>query len=63
MKIGRCGAGFSGLLAVAAFLAVESPMPSAGPAPVQSASAQDIDHAVSRAQAEADAVSGKRSFR
>jgi hypothetical protein len=63
MKMGRLGAGFSGLLAVAAFIAVESPLPSADPTVVQRASAEDIDHAVSLAHAEADAVSGKRSFR
>ena len=61
MKIGRMGAGFSGLLAVAVFLAVESPAPNTGSVLIQSASAQDIDQAVSHAQAQADAVSGKKN--
>jgi hypothetical protein len=59
MQIGRVGAGFSGLLAVAAFLAVETPPPSEG-SPPPLASAQEIDQAVSHAQAQADAVRGKK---
>jgi hypothetical protein len=62
MQIGRMGAGFSGLLAVAAFLAVESPRPSDAPAP-RLASAQEIDGAVSFAQNQADAVAGKKIYR
>jgi hypothetical protein len=58
MQIGRMGAGFSGLLAVAAFLAVEAPTPSEA-VPQRIASAQEIDQAVSFAHAQADAVSGK----
>ena len=59
MQIGRLGAGFSGLLAVAAFIAVETPAPSKGAAP-RIASAQEIDEAVTFAQAQADAVAGKK---
>jgi hypothetical protein len=59
MQIGRLGAGFSGLLAVAAFLAVETPAPSPAPA-APTASADQIDQAVSFAQAQADAVAGKK---
>jgi hypothetical protein len=59
MQIGRVGAGFSGLLAVAAFLAVENPAPGEG-VPPRLASAQEIDQAVSHAQAQADAVRGKK---
>jgi hypothetical protein len=60
MQIGRMGAGFSGLLAVAAFLAVETPAPSKGAAQ-RLASAQEIDQAVSFAHAQADAVAGKKA--
>ena len=60
MQIGRLGAGFSGLLAIAAFLAVETPAPSEGAAPPRVASAWEIDQAVSHAQAQADAVAGKK---
>jgi hypothetical protein len=60
MQIGRLSAGFSGLLAVAAFLAVEAPAPSPAPA-APTASADQIDQAVSFAQAQADAVAGKKS--
>ena len=59
MQIGRMGAGFSGLLAVAAFLAVETPMPSRDATAPRLASAEEIDGAVSFAQAQADAVAGK----
>jgi hypothetical protein len=59
MQIGRMGAGFSGLLAVAAFLAVETPPPSNGAAAARIASAQEIDQAVTFAHAQADAVAGK----
>ena len=61
MQIGRMGAGFSGLLAVAAFLAVETPPPGKGAAAVRTASAQEIDQAVSFAHAQADAVAGKKA--
>ena len=60
MQIGRMGAGFSGLLAVAAFLAVETPAPSSKGPPPRIASEQEIDQAVSFAQAQADAVAGKK---
>ncbi|HEY0150166.1 MAG TPA: hypothetical protein VGB70_14340 [Allosphingosinicella sp.] len=59
MQIGRLGAGFSGLLAVAAFLAVEAPAPGSG-VPPRTASATEIDTAVTFAHAQADAVSGKK---
>ena len=61
MQIGRFGAGFSGLLAVAAFLAVETPAPPTNAVPPRVASAQEIDQAVSFAQAQADEVAGKKA--
>jgi hypothetical protein len=60
MQMGRMGAGFSGLLAVAAFIAVETPMPGKDAAPPRIASAEEIDGAVSFAHAQADAVAGKK---
>jgi hypothetical protein len=60
MQVSRFGAGFSGLLAVAAFLAVETPTPSESAAKARIASAQEIDEAVSFAHAQADAVAGKK---
>jgi hypothetical protein len=59
MQIGRFGAGFSGLLAVAAFLAVETPQPSPR-VPPRLASANEIDQAVTFAQAQADEIAGKK---
>ena len=61
MQIGRMGAGFSGLLAVAAVLAVETPAPPKGAPPPRVASAEEIDQAVTFAHAQADLVAGKKA--